>query len=126
MDGETGHRVLVVDDEDVIRDLLEDVFDMAGVQAMAVSDGAKALALLRDEAFNVVFCDLRMPGIVGAELVRKMLALAPTTRIIMMSGDDSSDGDLRAALDAGASSVLNKPFRFKDVLAAYEDCVAIA
>jgi CheY-like chemotaxis protein len=102
---------LVVDDDARSRELLQQLLRLDGYEVRAVDGGQAALALLEDEVPDVAVIDLRMPGMDGLELCRKIRGLAPTSRkvpLVVLTGMDDEDAR-QAALDAGADDVLAKP-----------------
>jgi two-component system cell cycle sensor histidine kinase/response regulator CckA len=110
------HRVLVVDDEPALRDLLaEALSDRA--QVLTASNGLEAREVLEhDDRFDLVLCDLVMPGMTGMELFewveRSQPGLAP--RFVFMTGA-AFTAHMRELLDRVANQCLNKPFRVRDV-----------
>ena len=112
MSGTPSKVAHVVDDDERNRELLQQLLDLDGYQVRAVDGGQAALALLADEAPDVAVIDLRMPGMDGLELCRKIRGLARLNQnmpVLMLTGMDD-DGTRQAALDAGADEVLTKPF----------------
>lgn len=102
---------LVVDDDDRSRELLQQLLELGGYEVRAVDGGHAALALLADEVPDVAVIDLRMPGMDGLELCRKIRGLARRSRnlpVVVLTGMDDDD-TRQAALDAGADEVLAKP-----------------
>jgi CheY-like chemotaxis protein len=102
-------RILVIDDDAVMTELLAAVLGMHGHEVVTAGSGEAALALLPGESFNVVLTDLQLPGLRGHDLaaaLRSALASAnPFTRLLGMSGSPPSDHEL-SAFDA----FLLKPF----------------
>ena len=82
-------RVLIVDDEASIREMLGEILDAAGLDFVEAADGAEALACLADARFDLIFSDVRMPGMDGIGLRRELAASRPEMleRLIFMSGD---------------------------------------
>ena len=74
-----AERILVVDDEELNRDLLQQILAREGYEVTIASNGQQALALLTQETFHVVLTDLKMPGITGVEVIRELKALSPST-----------------------------------------------
>lgn len=114
-------RVLVVDDNDDVRELLIHILQGEGFAASGVADGATALAFLNESAianpFDLVLLDVMMPGISGVELIPKIRAissLSATLPIVMVSALGSEE-EVQIAIDAGASAYLLKPFRREDI-----------
>ena len=105
--------VLVVDDEPGIRQVTARFLNRSGIQVRAVGDGAEALRALRTQTFDVILCDVRMPGMNGRDFLIRLREQAPelVATLIFATGD-TLDADTAALLaDAGAPSLV-KPFDF--------------
>ncbi|UCE81641.1 MAG: response regulator [Deltaproteobacteria bacterium] len=103
-----GEKVLVVDDELEIRDLLREVLKQEGYEVLLASAGEEAIELAKRETPHVILLDVRMPGIDGVE-VCKRLKTEPKTQyipIIMITGYDENK---IAAIEVGADDFVNKP-----------------
>ena len=105
-----SNRVLVVDDEPMLCELIHDVLTSAEIEAVPISNSAQASALLREEKFDAVFLDIRMPAPDGLELARQIRAsgLNQTTPIVMITGEEDRTV-LTRAFQAGANFLLFKP-----------------
>ncbi len=105
------YRVLIADDEPGQRYLLREILSSSAFDAHESEDGRSALSRAEEEEFDVIILDKRMPGVDGDEVCRRIRS-RPDMRllpIIMVSGA-SSDEELAASLQAGASDFLRKPF----------------
>jgi DNA-binding NarL/FixJ family response regulator len=117
--GEDRPRVLLVDDERVIREALRDLLEEMGFHVVGVaSDGAEAVELASSLRPAVVLMDLRMPRMDGIEAARRIKADGPHTQVVILSAyEDESLQD--GAIDAGVASYLVKgcrPTVIRDVL----------
>jgi len=103
-------RVLVIDDEEALVTLATETLTALGCSAAGYTSSAKALEafLAHPEQFDAVITDESMPGMSGAELIRKMRALRPTLPILLVSGY-LSPAVIERAREAGATDVLKKP-----------------
>ncbi|MGQ0642682.1 MAG: hybrid sensor histidine kinase/response regulator [Gemmatimonadaceae bacterium] len=104
--------ILVIDDESAIRALLERAFTSRGHAVMQAADGTQALKVASQMPFDVVICDLRMPGLSGREVVRRMREL-PTcrqARFILSTGDSTTTEDLQADQELAVAAVVSKPY----------------
>jgi PAS domain S-box-containing protein len=104
--------ILVVDDESAIRSLLERAFTSRGHAVMQAQDGDQALKVAAQMGFDVVICDLRMPGLSGREVVRRMREL-PTcrrARFILSTGDSTTTDQLQADERLAVAAVVSKPY----------------
>jgi two-component system response regulator AtoC len=113
--GDKGLRVLVIDDEAAICQVLVDAVRRGGYEAEYVNDGEQALATLRDGDFDIALCDIKMPGIDGIELVRQAREAGVGTTFLMMTAYASVATAIEA-MRAGAYDYMIKPLRNEDVL----------
>lgn len=113
-DSSAGVRVLLVDDDEILRRALTRGLERAGFDVTQAPDGAGALSCTDRASFDVLVSDLQMPQLNGAQLVRLLRARRLYFPVILMSG--SSYLDREAALYAGAAAFLNKPFLVDDLV----------
>ncbi len=109
-------RVLVVDDERAIRDLLSDAIRHAGHEVLSAPNGEKALSLIKQENIHIAICDIKMPGMNGIDLLKKIPDISPETIVIMITAYAS----VETAVDAlryGAFDYILKPVIHEDVIA---------
>jgi CheY-like chemotaxis protein len=104
-------RILVVDDDEDVREFVETVLTREEIEACFAADGAAALALLRSREFDLLLTDVRMPGLDGHELAGRARALRPGLRALFMSAfrDDRE-------LDPALEGFVEKPFRPRELL----------
>ena len=103
-------RILVVDDEAPLRDLLERSFSREGHEVVAVADGAGALEHAEVDGFDVVLLDVALgPGPSGYDVARELRARRNVVPIIMLTALDS-EADAVQGLEAGADDYVTKPF----------------
>lgn len=102
-------KILIVDDEESIRGFLTDLLEGEGYCCVSAASGAEALDQLRADFFNLVFTDIRMPGMSGIDLLLEIKRKWPKTEVIIMTSYASAEGDLKAVQD-GAYDYLKKPF----------------
>jgi putative nucleotidyltransferase with HDIG domain len=108
-------RILVVDDEKFIRDIIADFLSMEGYVVRTAEDGAAAADELRRARFDLVISDLKMPRMGGLELLREVSEVHPDTMTIIMTGF----GTVETAIDAmkrGAYDYILKPFKVEEVI----------
>jgi len=89
-DRETA-RILIVDDEEPIRYMLCQILDMGGYSYNAASDSREARAILNGQDFELVLCDVNMPGESGMDFIKFISAAYPETAIIMVTGQDDPE-----------------------------------
>jgi two-component system, OmpR family, response regulator len=109
-------RVLIAEDEERIVSFLEKGLRARGYSTVAVSSGPDALALARDETFDLLVLDLGLPGLDGHEVLRAMRSRGEVMPVIILTARDSVE-DTVAGLDGGADDYVTKPFRFEELLA---------
>mgnify|MGYP006304828597 CR=1 FL=1 len=116
-------KVLVVDDEPRIRELLSDLLSGPTLQVSLAGDGLEAVRLLRRRRFDVVVTDLNMPGMNGVDLLRWMKRNQRRERVVVMSGSTRHD----ALFGRGMPPVrarFRKPFRTATFLRTMEEVLA--
>lgn len=101
-------RLLLVDDEDDIREILSIYLADLGYDVLAAEDGVKALTLFRDERPPLVITDIKMPGIDGIELLREIKQLEPDAEVIMITGHGDLDLAIKS-LKYEATDFITKP-----------------
>lgn len=117
-------RILVIDDDPAVRDLLELILRKEGFEVVPAPGGAEGLNLFDPTSIDVVITDLCMPGVDGVGVVRELRRIHPSTPILALSGDEQSlanEPALRTALLEGVSRSLAKPFVRADLLRVIEE-----
>ena len=111
-------RILVVEDEDLVRGILDLYLSQAGYVVMVVGSGASALARLEEESFDLVLTDHKMPGMTGTELAVVIKTRWPALPVVLLTGfpPDEPIG----ALDL----ILKKPEDFRILVPAIEKLLA--
>ena len=107
-------RLLIVDDEQGMREFLSICLTRAGYQCLAVGSGAEAMRLLSDRQFDLVITDLTMPGIGGMEVLRHACALPNPPMVIMITAFGTTDTAIEA-MKVGAYDYLTKPFKVDEI-----------
>ena len=110
-------RVLVVDDEATIRDLLSKTLALAEYDVDLAPDGRGAIDRLRMIPYDLLITDLRMPGVDGLTVIREARRLKADLPVIIITGF-SNEASAIEAVNLGVSGYLTKPFRVPRVLAA--------
>jgi excisionase family DNA binding protein len=113
----TRPRVLVVDDEATIRDLLSKTLALAEYDVDMAPDGRIALERLRVISYDLLIIDLKMPGVDGLTVIREARRLNADLPVIIITGF-SNEASAIEAVNLGVSGYLTKPFRVPRVLAA--------
>lgn len=112
----TSPPILVVDDEEAVRKAVRRALVFDGHAIELATSGAEALALLADGAYGAVVLDVRMPGIDGLEVCRRLRAAGDAIPILMLTANDAVS-DRVAGLDVGADDYLVKPFAIEELQA---------
>jgi putative two-component system response regulator len=103
-------RILIVDDEESIRNMLLRLLKMIGYSCASASDAMEARAILSNQDFELILCDMNMPGESGMDLIKFISSAYPDTAIIMVTGQDNPElAD--SAMDIGAYGYVIKPFK---------------
>lgn len=112
---EYAPRVLVVDDERVIREILADYLTLEGFTVRTAEDGAAALVELSRHPYDVILSDLKMPKIGGIELLEQVAKTNPQTITVIMTGFGTVDSAIDA-MKRGAFDYVLKPFKGEEVV----------
>jgi len=107
-------KILIVDDEKLIRWSLQEDFQKRGYQVEGAENGTEALARIEKEPFDLVLVDIRLPDINGIKVLQKIKQTAPHVTVVMMTGH----GDIETAVEAmksGAFDFISKPFNLSEI-----------
>jgi len=104
-------RILVIDDDESTRRVVSAYLKNAGYQILQADNGQAGLAIFQQEKPDVVLCDLHMPGMEGAEVIEKMVALDEFTPVIVISGEDDVQQIVDLFTVKGAIGYLLKPIK---------------
>ena len=115
---ESKEQILIIDDEEPIRNYLRDILEKAGYSVMDCGDGEKGINMFLENDFDVVLTDIAMPKKDGVEVLIEMKEVSPSTRIIAMSGVAECDKLLKVADIYKADATVKKPFGKEDILSA--------
>jgi two-component system chemotaxis response regulator CheY len=115
-------NILVVDDEQIVRDFFRDVALSLGGSVETAEDGDVAVEKCKDNHFDIVFMDMRMPHMNGLAACKAILDMDPTTKVVMMSGY-SEDKMMDEAISSGAIAKLSKPFELRAIVNLIESAV---
>lgn len=113
----TGRRILVADDEELMRTTLRDVLSPFGCQVDLAADGQQARTMISQARYDLVISDIKMPGASGYDVFAAAKAADPTTRVILVTGFgyDPNHSIVRANRE-GLSAVLMKPFKARQLV----------
>ncbi|MBR5699559.1 MAG: sigma-54-dependent Fis family transcriptional regulator [Bacteroidales bacterium] len=108
-------KILVVDDERFIRSSLKELLEMESHTVDAAENGPDAIKMAESEKYDVIFCDIKMPGMDGVEVLTQLIADGVETPVVMISGH----GDIETAVDCmrrGAFDFIEKPLDLNRIL----------
>ena len=108
--------VLVVDDEEMIIEVIEDLFDLLGYRVLKAGSGKEALEIYEGnkDQIDMVVLDMIMPGLSGGETYDGLRAINPEVKVLLSSGY-SLDGQAAEILDRGCNGFIQKPFKVKEL-----------
>jgi two-component system response regulator AtoC len=112
-------KILIVDDEDYMREVVRQALECADFEVDEAADGATALSMLRQFPYNVIVTDIRLPGMTGDKILEEAISLFPDTIVIVMTGF----GNIQSAVEAmrkGAFDYLPKPFQLDELVVRVE------
>lgn len=116
-------RIMVVDDEAMVRNSLEEILRLEGYDVTAVENGETALNTLQRENFDLILLDLKMPNLEGIDVLKAVARISPDTKVILLTGH----GSLESAIDAlrlGAYDYLLKPASSSEILSSVARALA--
>ena len=108
-------KILIIDDERSIRNSLKEILADEGYDVDVAEDGAQACSMVDKEKYSVIFCDIKMPGMDGVEVLDKMIEMGVDAAIVMISGH----GDINTAVECikkGAFDYIPKPLDLNRIL----------
>jgi CheY-like chemotaxis protein len=118
-------RILVVDDEQVVCELVESILQSAGHETRRATDGTTAAELINAETFDLIVTDIFMPGEDGLGLLRHLRAIRPSLPVLVFTGKvDAMFDALDFAEKLGAAAVLRKPLERVSFLAGVDRALA--
>lgn len=107
-------KIMVVDDEEHIREVLKDFLESLSYEVVEAEDGEDALAKFEPNTFDVIISDLLMPRVDGLELLKKIRAMDKNVVFLMITGYPSIETAVEA-IKKGAYDYITKPFHMEDV-----------
>lgn len=116
-------RILVIDDEDIIRTSCSRTLSPEGYEVKAVKSGFDGFKLLEEEQFDLVLTDLKMPEIDGIEILRRIKGKWPSVEVIIITGYQTVDTAVKA-IKLGAFDYLEKPFTPDGLLSSVAKALA--
>ena len=116
----SGRRILVIDDDDLVRETVRSILERAGFRVVEAADGRQDTRLYRSDPVDLVVTDILMPVMEGIETIRELRKISADAKIIAVSGGGRSGVTdfLGMAKKLGADRVIAKPFRPADLIDA--------
>ena len=108
-------KILIIDDERAIRNSLGEILTDEGYEVDVAEDGTKGLAMVDKEKYSIIFCDIKMPGMDGIEVLDKLVEMGVDSAVVMISGH----GDISTAVECikkGAFDYIPKPLDLNRIL----------
>jgi len=108
------YTILVVDDEEPLRRLLQKELACDNREVLVAGDALDAVEMLRNHLFDVIILDLRLPGVTGLELLVEVKKIVPHAEVVMISGHGDIDTAVQA-MKLGAYDFVQKPFNLEQL-----------
>ncbi len=108
-------RILIIDDEAIVLDALTAILEEMGYEVTPCGDSSEGARRGIEEPYDLILCDLRMPGMNGAAVTREVLRGNPAAKILIITAF-ASDPLAEKALSAGAMGLVKKPFEIAKIL----------
>ena len=112
-------KILVVDDEKKIADVMSERLGLRGFDATPVYDGKSALSHVKEDTYDGMILDLRLPDIDGIEVLRQTMKIYPRMTVVIVSGH-GSEQDFNTCLELGAVACFHKPVKIAAIAATLE------
>jgi CheY-like chemotaxis protein len=124
-------RILLAEDDLLVGDTVQAMLRSGGYDVVMVRSGDEATVVFGEQTFDLVLCDVHMPGKDGLEVIEEIRQLSPDIPIVSMTGSYPRDTGgahldpafLNASKKVGATTVLAKPFRAHELLATVRGCL---
>jgi DNA-binding response OmpR family regulator len=108
-------KTLIVDDEQAVRNSLQEILELEDYPTDSAATGEEALELIENGRYELVILDLKLPGVPGVEVMHQIHQRAPETKVIILTGYASLETAV-AALRAGAEDYIQKPYDVAEIL----------
>ena len=113
------YRILIVDDEEIVRNFLVSVFSKHGHNCDTAKDGLEALEKIKNNSFDAVVTDIVMPQMDGITLTKEMVKLYPDLPILIITGH-AEEYSAKSAIAAGAREFIKKPFSLPEFIIRFD------
>lgn len=116
------HKILIVDDEKDLATTIEAILSLSGYEAMSVIDGESAIDEVKNNHYDLILMDVKLPVMNGVEAFLKIKEIDPKTKVMMMTGYSVEDL-IDQALNEGACGFLRKPFDVERLLETVKEAI---
>jgi DNA-binding NtrC family response regulator len=108
---------LVIDDEEIVREAIEDILDSVGIKTLLAANGQQGIEVFKQhqERIQGILLDMKMPGLSGADTLKQLRTIDPAARVILSSGY-SEEETRRSIIDESSVSFLPKPYNFDTLI----------
>jgi DNA-binding NtrC family response regulator len=106
--------LLIVEDEEKMRELLQKILTTDGYRVKTASNGSEALAMIEETPFDIVLSDVKMPGLNGIELLKAVKKITAETYVVIMTAFGTIDSAVEA-MKQGAFDYVSKPFKMDEI-----------
>jgi DNA-binding NtrC family response regulator len=110
-----GIKILVVDDDEIVREVIISLLSSEGYDVRSAKDGLDAIKILKMERIDMVITDLRMPGADGIEVLKEAIKMDPDRAVIILTAYGTLDTALKAIRE-GAYDYMTKPFKMEEMI----------
>ncbi len=117
-------RVLVVDDDELVRGLTVQVLERAGYDVVSAPSGDRALELVETDSIDLVVSDVVMPGLTGIDLLTELRDRRPELPVVLMTGGSPEPDRTAQALELGASAIVCKPYTHAELRKAVAEALS--
>ena len=118
------HQIMVVDDDTDLRTTLQEILTDKGREVLAAKDGLEAIEFASEGNIDLIFMDIRMPGMDGVEAFLKIKRILPECIVVMMTGH-AVESLIEQALSEGAKTCLGKPVSIEEILEIVEETMPV-
>jgi two-component system response regulator AtoC len=112
-------KILIIDDEAIMRHFLIEALKRKGIEACSAENGEKGLKMLQEQSFDMVITDMKMPGVTGLDVLKKIKEIAPRTLVIVVTAFGTIENAVEA-MKCGAFHYLIKPFSLESLMVNIE------